>query len=63
MTSNIDSAGLFLVNTLFSLYAYTLIDHGTALDIAGQGTADVGSLRAAENMAITLATQGKLTHG
>ena len=25
MTSNIDSAGLFLVNTLFSLYAYTLI--------------------------------------
>ncbi len=25
MTSNIDNAGLFLVNTLFSLYAYTLI--------------------------------------
>lgn len=41
----------------------TSVDHGTALDIAGQGTADVGSLRAAENMAITLATQGKLTHG
>lgn len=41
----------------------TSVDHGTALDIAGQGIADVGSLRAAEDMAITLATQGVMRHG
>jgi len=41
----------------------TSVDHGTALDIAGQGRADIGSLRCAEDMAITLATQGAMTHG
>ncbi len=33
----------------------TSVDHGTALDIAGQGIADGGSLRAALNMAQTMA--------
>ncbi len=32
----------------------TSVDHGTAFDIAGQGTADAGSLRAAIDLAITL---------
>ena len=33
----------------------TSVDHGTALDIAGQGTADAGSLLAAVAMADQLA--------
>lgn len=37
--------------TLGLPYIRTSVDHGTALDIAGQGVADVGSLRAALNMA------------
>lgn len=42
------------VNVTLGLpYVRTSVDHGTALDIAGQGKADAGSLRAA----ITLATQ------
>lgn len=41
----------------------TSVDHGTALDIAGQGCADIGSLRCAEDMAITLATRGAMAHG
>jgi 4-hydroxythreonine-4-phosphate dehydrogenase len=32
----------------------TSVDHGTAFDIAGQGTADASSLRAAIDLAITL---------
>jgi 4-hydroxythreonine-4-phosphate dehydrogenase len=32
----------------------TSVDHGTALDIAGQGTADAGSMRAAVDMAAQL---------
>ena len=34
----------------------TSVDHGTALDIAGQGTADAGSLLAAIELARELAT-------
>ena len=33
----------------------TSVDHGTALDLAGLGTADPGSLRAATTLAIELA--------
>jgi 4-hydroxythreonine-4-phosphate dehydrogenase len=33
----------------------TSVDHGTALDIAGKGTADVGSMLAAVDMAVQLA--------
>lgn len=33
------------------------VDHGTALDLAGTGTADVGSLRAAESLAMSMAAQ------
>ncbi|MHA7816763.1 MAG: 4-hydroxythreonine-4-phosphate dehydrogenase PdxA [Pseudohaliea sp.] len=32
----------------------TSVDHGTALDLAGTGTADAGSLRAAVRLAVTL---------
>ena len=32
----------------------TSVDHGTALDLAGTGTADSGSLLAAIDMAVTL---------
>lgn len=35
----------------------TSVDHGTALDLAGSGRADSGSLRAAVNLAIQLAGQ------
>jgi len=35
----------------------TSVDHGTALDIAGRGVAEVGSLRAATELAIELAVQ------
>jgi len=34
-------------------------DHGTALDLAGRGEADVGSLAAALQLAIALATHGR----
>jgi len=35
----------------------TSVDHGTALDIAGKGVADIGSLIAAIELAATLAGQ------
>ncbi|SEQ98572.1 4-hydroxythreonine-4-phosphate dehydrogenase [Solimonas aquatica] len=35
----------------------TSVDHGTALDLAGSGQADAGSLRAALQLAITLSTK------
>ena len=35
----------------------TSVDHGTALDIAGRGTADSGSLLAAVELAASLADQ------
>ncbi|KAA3638657.1 MAG: 4-hydroxythreonine-4-phosphate dehydrogenase PdxA, partial [Proteobacteria bacterium] len=35
----------------------TSVDHGTALDIAGQGLADAGSLRAAIKLARTCVTK------
>ncbi len=38
----------------------TSVDHGTALDIAGTGKADIGSLLAAIELAITLAQQNTL---
>lgn len=40
----------------------TSVDHGTALDLAGTGKADVGSFRHAIEQAIFLATQSNLTH-
>lgn len=39
----------------------TSVDHGTALDLAGTGRADVGSLRAAVALAIQLANQRQLS--
>ncbi len=36
----------------------TSVDHGTAFDIAGQGRAHLGSLQAAEQLALGLATHG-----
>ena len=42
----------------------TSVDHGTALDIAAQGIADIGSLRCAEALAIEMAQQrGGPAHG
>lgn len=35
----------------------TSVDHGTALDLAATGRADVGSLRAAETLAVAIAAQ------
>jgi len=35
----------------------TSVDHGTALDLAGTGQADAGSLHAALSLAIKLGTQ------
>jgi 4-hydroxythreonine-4-phosphate dehydrogenase len=44
------------VNVTLGLpYVRTSVDHGTALDLAGTGRADTGSLRAAVNLAIALA--------
>ncbi len=40
----------------------TSVDHGTALDIAGKGTADTGSMLAAVDMAAQLA-RARITHG
>ncbi len=37
----------------------TSVDHGTALDLAGTGRADAGSLRAALELAVTLAGRGR----
>ena len=39
----------------------TSVDHGTALDIAGQGKADPGSLFEAVKLAVKLANTGCLT--
>ncbi|MFZ1620291.1 4-hydroxythreonine-4-phosphate dehydrogenase PdxA, partial [Dokdonella sp.] len=44
------------VNVTLGLpYVRTSVDHGTALDLAGSGRADAGSLRAALQLAIQLA--------
>ncbi len=40
--------------TLGLPFVRTSVDHGTGLDIAGQGVADAGSLVAAENMALQM---------
>jgi 4-hydroxythreonine-4-phosphate dehydrogenase len=40
----------------------TSVDHGTAVDLAGTGRADPGSLVAAIEMAVTLAENRKITH-
>jgi 4-hydroxythreonine-4-phosphate dehydrogenase len=37
----------------------TSVDHGTALDIAGRGRADPGSLLAAVSLAVELASGGR----
>jgi 4-hydroxythreonine-4-phosphate dehydrogenase len=43
------------VNVTLGLpFVRTSVDHGTALDLAGRGTADVGSLRAALELAVEL---------
>jgi len=44
------------VNVTLGLpYVRTSVDHGTALDIAGRGIADAGSLRSAIRLAVQLA--------
>jgi 4-hydroxythreonine-4-phosphate dehydrogenase len=43
--------------TLGLPFVRTSVDHGTALDIAGSGRADAGSLRAALALAVELARQ------
>ena len=40
----------------------TSVDHGTALELAGTGKADPGSLLAAVNMAATMAKQRETNH-
>lgn len=46
------------VNVTLGLpYVRTSVDHGTALDLAGSGTADVGSLIAATRLALVLAAR------
>ena len=48
------------VNVTLGLpFVRTSVDHGTALDLAGQGTADPGSLAAALALATTLVTQAR----
>ncbi len=43
------------VNVTLGLpFVRTSVDHGTALDLAGRGTADAGSLRAALELAVEL---------
>jgi 4-hydroxythreonine-4-phosphate dehydrogenase len=37
----------------------TSVDHGTALDLAGSGRADAGSLRAAVRLAALMTTQSR----
>jgi 4-hydroxythreonine-4-phosphate dehydrogenase len=45
------------VNVTLGLpFVRTSVDHGTALDIAGKGKADPGSLREALKLAVKLAT-------
>jgi 4-hydroxythreonine-4-phosphate dehydrogenase len=46
--------------TLGLPFVRTSPDHGTAFDIAGQQRADAGSMRAALELAVTLALRGKL---
>ena len=49
------------VNVTLGLpYVRTSVDHGTALDIAGTGKADVGSLIAATRLALELAKRSKV---
>ena len=49
------------VNVTLGLpYVRTSVDHGTALDIAGSGKADAGSLMAATRLALELATRGNV---
>jgi len=40
--------------TLGLPFIRTSVDHGTALELAGQGTADAGSFITALNLAITM---------
>jgi 4-hydroxythreonine-4-phosphate dehydrogenase len=48
------------VNVTLGLpFIRTSVDHGTALELAGTGKADPGSLIAANRMAATLATTRK----
>ena len=48
------------VNVTLGLpFVRTSVDHGTALDIAGRGTADPGSLIEAVKLAIELASTGR----
>ncbi len=44
--------------TLGLPFIRTSVDHGTALELAGSGTADVGSLRAAVDTALRMANEG-----
>ena len=49
------------VNVTLGLpYVRTSVDHGTALDIAGSGKADAGSLMAATRLALELATRANV---
>ena len=45
--------------TLGLLFIRTSVDHGTAFDIAGAGTADPGSLLAAMSLAVELASAAR----
>ena len=48
------------VNVTLGLpFVRTSVDHGTALDLAGQGKADAGSMRAAVRLAIELARRSR----
>jgi 4-hydroxythreonine-4-phosphate dehydrogenase len=50
------------VNVTLGLpFIRTSVDHGTAFDIAGTGTADSGSLRAAMELARNIAEQAEVT--
>src|SRR6478736_9862805 len=46
--------------TLGLPFIRTSVDHGTALDLAGSGKADAGSLMAATRLALELATRGSV---
>ena len=51
------------VNITFGLpIIRTSVDHGTAIDLAGSGKADNGSLNAAIDLAIHLASSNKMLH-
>jgi 4-hydroxythreonine-4-phosphate dehydrogenase len=46
------------VNVTLGLpFVRTSVDHGTALDLAGKGRADAGSMRAALRLAVDLASR------